>query len=420
MSYYDTFIKFEKSPKERWAESMQELANQVFENSSTYWTDVEEEDAVGTLEFHPIIARVTSLIDAKTGQRVNDDFKKIIFPNMNYHPSLGTRYKFDNNIWIVYSTENIRTDTSSVYIRRCNNVMTTQDKYGNIHREPVYIDYKVTEAQLYKEYTLNVPSGRIQFWCQRNRHTENININDRYIFGKEPYRVREVARFDRTYTFEEDSVKMISFYAELDAIGTDDNMDLGIANYKRYDYKISIVDSISNIVGFIGSINSNVYLNGEIIEEDVIWETTNSSIAEINNSGDYKFLDVGNCKFICRMANKPEIFSVVNIEVTKKNETSFDYTISPDNMVVKQNKTVEFTITEYLNGKVIDVGFDFKANGVSNRNYILTVNSKNSFSITNLKPSNEKLEIICTANIKDPETNLPLQNIFYIELGGIV
>lgn len=420
MSYYDTFMKSQKSPKEYWHDSMQELVDQVFENASTYWTDIEEENEFGALEFHKIRARITTLIDAKTGQRINDDFKKIIFDNISYHPPLGSRYKFDNNIWIVYSTENIRTDTSSVYIRRCNNVMTTQDKYGNIHHEPVYIDYKVTEAQLYKEYTLNVPGGRIQFWCQLNQYTKNIEINDRYIFGTQPYRVREISNYDRTYTFDDNSVKLVSFYAELDSIGTDDNMELNIANYKLYKYSISTIDSISNIVGFNSSVTATIYLNGEPIEEQFIWESTDSSIAEIDSVGNYKFINVGNCQFICKMINKPDVYSIVNIEVTKKNEVSYEFSISPDNLLVKQNRTVEFVITEYLNGEEIDISFDFQAFGVPNNNYILSTTGKNSFSITNLRPSKEKLEIKCVGNVVNKETNLPIENILYIELGGVV
>lgn len=96
-------------------------------------------------------------------------------------PELGTRYRFDNNIWMVFSTDNIKTDTSSAYLRRCNNVLTIEDKYGNIHQEPCYIDYKITESQLFKEWTLDVPQGRIYVTCQLNQHTQDVDINKRYI-----------------------------------------------------------------------------------------------------------------------------------------------------------------------------------------------------------------------------------------------
>ena len=148
MAFYDFYMQAVSNPKQAWKEGFQALVDDQFENASTVQYDVEEEDGFGTLKFHSIECRINSLVDAKTGQRVNDDYKKIIFPDLDKAPDLGTRYRFDNNIWIVFSTDNIKTDTSSAYLRRCNNVLTIEDKYGVIHHEPCYIDYKVTETQL--------------------------------------------------------------------------------------------------------------------------------------------------------------------------------------------------------------------------------------------------------------------------------
>ena len=45
-----------------------------FDDSSTVQDDIEEEIEFGTLEFRHIRARVTTLIDVKTGQRDGDNF----------------------------------------------------------------------------------------------------------------------------------------------------------------------------------------------------------------------------------------------------------------------------------------------------------------------------------------------------------
>ena len=153
MAYYDSFIAINKSPRESYKEQLQEVVNQLFINAPTYYEDVEEEDSFGSQTYHKINVRVNNLVDAKTGQRVNDDFKKLIFEDIHYMPPIGTRYKFNNNIWIVFSTDNVKTDTASVYVRRCNNTLNTQDEYGNIHQEPCYVDYSLTETQIFKEYS---------------------------------------------------------------------------------------------------------------------------------------------------------------------------------------------------------------------------------------------------------------------------
>lgn len=417
MSYYDTFIKATMSPKDKWHLGFQSLVDSSFENASTYREDIEEELSFGTLEFYPIIARINSLVDAKTGQRVNDDYKKLIFPNLDYQPKMGTRYKFDNNIWIIFSTDNIETDTSAVYVRRCNNVMKMQDKYGNIHEEPVYIDYKVTENQIFRNHSIDAPSGRIWFQCQLNKYTDNLNVNDRYMFGDDVYKIRERSKFDRRNTFDRDSVYTLSFYADYDNKGDNDNVELGIANYKVYNYTITSMEYISNKVDFTGKLDSTVYLEDIVVDEPVIWSSTDENIAIIDKySGSYKFIKVGKCDFICQMLHKSDVKFRTQITVEEFTKPSFETIIVPDVRIVKLNKTVFYSIYEYLNGVQTDTTFSIKSNNVPDRNYRLNVIDGNNFSITNLKPYDVDLKVICTKN-NDVQKD---DTILYIKLGGIV
>ena len=175
MAFYDNYVSSISTPKNYWKEQLQEVVNQSFENASTIQFDIEEEDEFGSMMFHPVECRITSLVDAKTGQRNNDDYRKIIFKDLTKEPVIGTRYRFEDNIWMCFSTDNIKTDTSSAYLRRCNNVITTEDKYGKIHEEPCYIDYKVNETQLFQEYTMTTPAARIVVTCQTNKYTKDID-----------------------------------------------------------------------------------------------------------------------------------------------------------------------------------------------------------------------------------------------------
>ena len=122
MPFYDGFmIVNNDSPSVKWRRHLQDTVDKQFENASTWWDDIYEEKEFGSdkidqisnpeiLEevFNKIEARITSLIDAKSGQRDNDDYKQIIYKDTSYKPKYGQRYYFDNNIWIIYSTENIR------------------------------------------------------------------------------------------------------------------------------------------------------------------------------------------------------------------------------------------------------------------------------------------------------------------------
>ena len=414
MSYYDTFRKASKSPAQYHRDAMQEFVNYGFENASTYYTDVEEEIAFGTLEFRPINVRINTIVDAKTGQRVNDDYKKIIFKDLNYKPEIGTRYRFDKNIWIVFSTDNLKTDTSSVYVRRCNNTINTQDKYGNIHREPCYIDYKVTETQIFRELRIDVPNGRVWVQCQLNQWTKDININDRFIFGENPYKVRERNKFDFVETFDMNSAKTLSFYADYDEVAPYDNLELGIADYKVYNYIINVPEELNNTINYSNRLSYTVSLDGELVNEDVIFESTNSNILVIDNDGDYKMLKEGECEILVKLKNNPSIFTSVKVVVSNEPNIVYENIITPDDRYIKINKTQNYSVYEYENDTVLDTKFKIECFDMPQKNYLFNKIDDNNFSITNLKTSEDYLlRVVCT-NLRTNEAIT-----IYIELGGL-
>ena len=417
MAFYDTFIRSNKIPREKWKDGLQALVDREFENASTYYT-IEEEVAFGTLDFKEINARVNSLVDAKTGQRVNDDYKKIIFSDLDYSPEIGTRYRFNDNIWMVFSTDNIKTDTSSVYVRRCNNTMNWQDKYGNIHEEPCYIDYKITENQIFRNYSVDVPSGRIWVQYQNNEHTKNIQVNSRFIFGKNVYKVRSMGDYDRVNTFQKDSVRTESFYADYDNQAEDDNFDLCIANYKCLNFSIYIEgyrDIIVGNIGFSGKIKPTAYLNGEPLEnEEFEFYSTDDNIAKIDNEGNFEFISNGTCVIGCRMKNKIDIDE--RLTAVCKDEVIDTYTDVINNKTdyIRVNETEDYSVYEYKNGNITNTKYEISCHDVPEYCYKF-VTDGNNFSITNLRSCEDSLLKVSYENLRTKEVKYLL-----IELGGIV
>ena len=397
MSYFDSFVAVNGEPARKWEERLQELANKRFNNASTFWEDIEEENEFGTQQYHTIAARITSLVDAHTGQRVNDDFKKIIFPDLSYKPDLGSRYKFDNNVWIVFSTGNIRSATSAAYLRRCNNTINMEDKYGNIQREPCYIDYKTTENQLYNGEVIAVPSGRIQVYCQKNSYTDNININDRFIFGKYVYKVRYISEYDRTNTFDDTSRKLINFYADCD------NFELGVAYYIQYNYKINVRNLIYGKINDSGNINAICLLNGVQTNEILNYSVGNDEIIKIDESGNYELLSNGSTSILISMKNLPSCTATVNIEVGNYNMSPY---IVPDVSTILINQTIDYEIVynEILNINISSENPDYY--------YEYSING-NKFSITNYKQS----DLPVTVSYSTADNSIG--GIYNITLGGI-
>lgn len=414
MSFYDNFLKIVEKPSESHRRMYQELVNYTFDNASTYWEDVGEEKEFGTLVFDKIEARINDIVDAKTGQRINDDYKKIIFRDLQYSPDIGTRYQFDDNIWMVFSANNIRTDSSSVYIRRCNNTMNTQDKYGNIHKEPCYIDYKVTEAQIFKNQQIDTPSGRIFVQCQRNQWTDKISINDRYIFSGTVYRVRQISKFDRRETLNYNTDRTVAFYAEVDVINEYDNFELEIADFKSINtFTLSKLQNMSCTVGSTGKFVSEVYEDGVLAQEPVLYISDNDSIVTIDQDGNYTAKAIGIANITYRMVNCKDINNTFTINVSEKLQDNYYNILSPNIKRIPLNKSCEFTVYEFNNDVKLDTTFTVKTDGPKYYCYTLNIIDGNTFIIKNLKTTDILLEITVTNNRDGSEI------VEYIELGGL-
>lgn len=365
-------------------DGLQALVNRRFDVSSTVENDIEEEVSFGTLEFKPIQARVTSIVDAKTGQRINDDFRCLVFKDITHNVPIGTRYRFEDNIWIVYSSDNIKTATSSVYVRRCNNTINTYDKYGVLHKEPCYIDYKIVETRIFREEYIDSPQGRIWVQAQRNKWTEAFDTNDRFLFDRMAYRIRTRSGFDRRSTFDNSQLNMISYYAEIDGISNRDDLELQVAsNDKEYIYTISCdIKDISSISGDTGTLVACVKLNDVVVNEPVYWQCEDTEIATINDNGEYTLLSEGETFFIVRMKNKNDV--ALFIPVLVKQANTYSISITPNIETIKIGQTVSYTIHEEYDGEPNNTTFTFSTSGVPKDNYEFTSTS-NGYTIKNLR-----------------------------------
>ena len=230
MKYYDSFMATAKTPVELWKEHTQQFLNENFINSSNYLT-VGRETGFGTLEFECVSARVMSVLDSKVGDKINDDFKTIFFDDLEYKPPLGARFSFDNNIWIVYSTDNYNSLNSACYIRRCNNTINSLDENGNVHQEPCVIDLKPTRSGFIEDLSMWTPNSRQIIMYQKNDWTKHLDVNSRIMFSNKVYRIGVSLDFNRTETFNKDSINFVTAYLDNDLLNEFDNLELQIEDY---------------------------------------------------------------------------------------------------------------------------------------------------------------------------------------------
>lgn len=374
-----------------------------FDDTSTVWEDIEEEISFGTLQFQPIRARVTTIIDVKTGQRNGDNFRKIIFYDYTHRPVSGTRYRFDNNIWIVFATKNLKVSSSSAYVYRCNNTLNTQDKYGNIHREPCYMDYKLNETQLTQGETIDTPGGRLNLVCQVNQWTKDLDIGYRFILGKDVYKIRYRAKYERNNTFDENSVTVAQFYVNYDNKQVNDNFELQIADYLENKFAISCDDTIENVVGYAGTLKVVVTENGNVTTEPVTFSSSDSSVVDINNLGEFTLHKTGTATIFVQMVNKPSCLKEVAVTVGEKADDGLE--LIPDIRSIRLNETVQYEV-------------------VSETDVVITVESDNPVYYYKYSIDGKKIEIRNMKQSKYPVTvvcdNGNVVKRFDIRLGGML
>ena len=229
---YNTPYDYKTSEK-YYSQMLNEKIQETYEFSSDTF-EIEVEETPGTMEFKPIVCRVCHAIEPKTGLQRGDDFKELKFFDLNYPKGIGTRYRFDNSIWITNNTDNTKFVTKSNVIRRCNNVLKYIDEKGNIIEEPCVIDYATKYSNVYYNNYVFIPQGTIVITAQNNDNAKNILINDRFIFDSQVYKIKSKNDFLRESTFEKGSAMLVKFEANLDETAPDDDFDLGIASMNKY------------------------------------------------------------------------------------------------------------------------------------------------------------------------------------------
>jgi hypothetical protein len=169
---------------------------------------------------------------------------------------VGQKYSFSDNTWIGWNIENIKTLTSSVTVRRCNNVLRWMSISGSeIYSEPCAIEYEIsgTDNDVSSD-NIVTPNGTIKVYVQQNSKTNTITENRRFLLGNSTnwvaYRVTGggLRNFLNSKTYDNSSSQLMMFRMETSYTNdVTDDLANGIAD--RYLYLTSGSSSaVANIV----------------------------------------------------------------------------------------------------------------------------------------------------------------------------
>src|SRR6185436_2585456 len=97
--YLNAGQPIQQSPKQEYIDLFQETLNDQFYNASDVFT-IQEETVLASDIYQNVDARINYVINTNTGERVGDDFKTLLFKDIDHSVDLGRMYQFDSNYWL--------------------------------------------------------------------------------------------------------------------------------------------------------------------------------------------------------------------------------------------------------------------------------------------------------------------------------
>lgn len=399
-----------KTPKQDYINLVQETLNEQFYNASDVYT-IQEETSVGSGQYQNVDVRVNNLINPTTADNVEDDFKKLIFPDLDHSVNLGRFYLFDDNYWITTNVDKIKSLAQTVIIRRCNNVLRWIDEQtGALYEEPCSIGYLIKENRDYSTAgsAIVVPSGMVDCFFQINTRTNKIKPTQRFLFGNPnnwtSYRVEGggINNFNNQKTLDNNSATLGRYGLSVDFINEQtDNLTLGIANAYTNVYEITLNQSTgSGSTSQTIQLEATVTLNDETVTRNVTWTSSNTAVATVSSTGLVTILATGNSTITCSLENNSTVSDTCVITGTGSPVDNYQVIFSPDSNYVLEGAEKTWTVYLYKNNvqQVDTFTFSLDSNTVPATKYTYTVLGGNSFKIKNIERFlTDYLEITATS-----------------------
>jgi hypothetical protein len=237
--YYTTASPtYFKLPSNTLLSEFQENINVQFYNAPNAFV-IQEESSIGSDVYEDVEVRIDRAINAYTGEKLGDDFKTILFRDLTHSASVGMKYYFDDNYWIIVNSEIIKNFAASATVRRCNNILRWIDTNGILYSEHCAIEYKISKAgDSIGPMNPVLPQGYIDVYCQLNNKTKYIRGNQRFLFGPVENRIgfkifgNGVRNYLNQETIGDDSGTLMLLSMSANFVNQDtDNIILGIADY---------------------------------------------------------------------------------------------------------------------------------------------------------------------------------------------
>lgn len=286
------------SPNAYYREHMQELINSQWDNTTTLFT-IEEEKPFASFNFYPIDVHMTHALDKSTNKKQGNDFRELIFQDINYNVRLGNYYRFSDAYWIVVNVDELNIISKNVIVHRCNNYMKWKDSEGKIYSYPCFLAYDVTSGSPRVDNDIITPNNRIMITVQANEETLKLKVNHRFIFADRPFKIISINNYMIDNIGGEQSI--LYFQVQLDEISPYDDFENNIAyNVDEIEKPIEpeikngiVIEPLFDFVrqNYTISFEANLYVDN-VKQDNIITATTAGA-----PDWAYEFSELGNNQF---------------------------------------------------------------------------------------------------------------------------
>ena len=410
-----------QTPKEQYTNLFQETLNQQFYNAQNWYT-IEEETSLGSKTYKAIDVRVAHLINAETGLKLGDDWKTLLFKEIDHNIEIGKLYSFDNNVWLTINTESLKNLTGTCAIKRCNNTMRWIDEAtGFYYEEPCSLEYLVKEPRDYATAgsPFITPGGFINARVQFNERTNKIKQNQRFMFGNSGhwicYKVvgTGINAFNNLETYNNMSAGVMVFDMIANYVNEElDDIINGIADVYTNVYTLSL--SSSTVEGSVNStfqLSTNVTYNSETTTRPITWSSSNELVATVSSTGLVTMKKIGTCVITANITGNP-ISDTCGITVSASPSVNANVVISPSVNFVYEGIKKSYSVFLYEDGVVQADTFTITCNPntITSEYYTFTVVDGNHFTIENLKKElTSYLTITCVSGTNTKTMDIKLK-----------
>lgn len=214
--------------------------------------DIEQETQFGSEEYFPLEVVLQS-VRSDSGEKVSDDWRRIVFRDIRYKTKIGQRYRFrsdfetdveddEKSIWIAVNQDNVSATSQQVVVR-CNGTLGSiyVDDDGNkrYHYEPVSQKEALTGTNPNMSQIAIDPRGSITITAQHNKYTKQYYINQRFIIGYDQvYKVKNIIKTGSLTTYNPNDVGIMTIYLDMDQSGALDDFENRIAYNGRREEEL--------------------------------------------------------------------------------------------------------------------------------------------------------------------------------------